>query len=144
MKMKRSQLKSLVKECLFEILIESTGQAPEALTEGRSLLSKRSNTRKPSRPGLESISYNTKQTLKSRPEPRAIDVSGITSDPVMASIFQDTAATTLPDQIAAERGAPIVGGDAASLTVSNSDPAQLFSEASQNWAALAFSESSKK
>ena len=62
----------------------------------------------------------------------------------MASIFEDTAATTLQEQIAAERGAPVTGGDAASLAVANSDPSQLFAEASQNWAALAFSESSKK
>ena len=69
---------------------------------------------------------------------KEIDVSGITSDPVMAAIFQDTAATTLREQIAAERGQPIAGGDAASLAVSNSDPATLFGEAANNWATLAF------
>jgi hypothetical protein len=141
-KVSRDVLKQLVKECLFEILLESTDASPARLSESK----RRRSATKPSpkkslrspRPALDSISFGGSK--KERPDPQ-IDVSGITSDPVMASIFQDTAATTLREQIAAERhGQPVAGGDAASLAVANSDPINLFGEAASNWAALAFSD----
>lgn len=142
--MNRKQLKNLVKECLFEILLESTEKPGDVLSEAKSSLSSRTSSKR--RPALDSISYNRKKKkpVAKKRQPQNIDVSSITTDPVMASIFQDTAKNTLQEQLAAERGAPVAGGDAASLTVSQSDPAQLFGESSQNWAALAFSESSKK
>jgi len=144
--MNRKQLKSLVKECLFEILLESTEASGDMMMESRGPAKKRSAK---SRPALDSIAYNRKKKAAPSRAPtrkvaKNIDVSSITSDPIMASIFQDTARNSLQEQIAAERGAPVAGGDAASLAVAQSDPAQLFGESSQNWAALAFSESPKK
>ena len=141
-KVSRDTLKQLVKECLFEILLESTDSTPARLSESKRRRSAKKTPSKkslrPNRPALDSISFGGSK--KERPSPRMdVDVSGITSDPVMASIFQDTAATTLREQIAAERhGQPVAGGDAASLTVANSDPINLFGEAANNWAALAF------
>ncbi len=145
-KMNRKQLKSLVKECLFEILLESTTETADVMMESKAPSKKRATKQ---RPALDSIAYNRKRKAApsrapSRKVAKNIDVSSITSDPVMASIFQDTARNTLQEQIAAERGAPVAGGDAASLAVAQSDPSQLFGEASQNWAALAFSETPKK
>ena len=71
--------------------------------------------------------------------PKKLDVSHLTEDPIMAAIFQDTAATTLVEQSDAERGKVARGaGDAAARTASQSDPTQLFGAAAQNWAALAF------
>ena len=140
-KVSRDTLKQLVKECLFEILLESTDASPARLSESKrrrstKKMSSKKSLRSP-RPALDSISFGGSKK-EEQPPPR-IDVSGITSDPVMASIFEDTAATTLREQIAAERnGRQIVGGDAASLTVANSDPINLFGEAANNWAALAF------
>jgi len=133
-KVSRGALKQLVKECLFEILLESTDATPDKLTETRR--KSRSSKRRPvtSRPALDSIVIGGAK----KPQKKDIDVSNITTDPIMAAIFQDTAATTLQEQAAAERGKPIAGGDAASLAVANSDPATLFGEAANNWAALAF------
>ena len=93
------------------------------------------------RPALDNISYASAPRQEQK-----INTSGITSDPIMSAIFEDTAATTLRDQMAAERGRPVAGSgaDAATLMVSNNDPTELFGESAQNWAALAFSDSSKK
>ena len=104
-KMTRNDLKSLVKECLFEILLEASDS--ENLVESRNSSPKKRTTRKapPRRPALDNISVGAQ---KKQPD---LDVSGITSDPVMAAIFQDTAKTTLVEQAAAERLGSRSGGD---------------------------------
>ena len=135
-KVSRGMLKSLVKECLFEILLEASDESASPLTEARSQ-PKKSRKRTP-RPALDSISYAPQ---KSAP---TIDTSGITSDPVMSAIFEDTARTTLREQNSAERGKmPSARGDAATRMAGDSDPTELFGESAQNWAALAFAENMK-
>ena len=137
-KMTRGNLKSLVKECLFEILLEATEAQAETISEGRPARKRKASksaSSKRRRPALDMISMVPQE----KPAPRKVDVSGLTSDPVMAAIFQDTATTTLVEQAAAERGKPSTApADAAALKVSQSDPSELFGAASQNWAALAF------
>jgi|TARA_B110000467_G_C18311126_1_gene478203 hypothetical protein len=133
-KMSRNGLKSLVKECLFEILLESTESNTGKITEARKVLKsdKKLTSR---RPALDMITNNPQRTAT----PKKLDVSHLTEDPIMAAIFQDTAATTLVEQSDAERGKVARGaGDAAARTASQSDPTQLFGAAAQNWAALAF------
>lgn len=133
-KMSRGALKSLVKECLFEILLEasdeSTGQ-PMLESRKRKSAAKRQQ-KSQNRPALDSVKFGAEQPK------RSLDVSHITADPIMAAIFQDTASTTLVEQAAAEKGKLVAGGDAAALKASQSDPSSLFGEASKNWAALAF------
>ena len=146
-KVSRDMLKVLVKECLFEILLESTGEPAQALIESRAksprrmpATKKKQSTR---RPALDSISFGSKQKIQ---KPKPIDVSSITSDPVMASIFQDTAATTLREQAAAERGkagAPLDGGVSLENVGSDGTSNSLLGEASQNWAYLAFNDKSE-
>ena len=142
-KVSRGMLKQLVKECLFEILLESTDASSSHLTEVKKKIGTRSRSTKKgsssSRPALDSISFGGSKRIQKE----NIDVSNITADPIMAAIFQDTAATTLREQAAAERGKPIAGGDAASLAMSNSDPVSLFGEAANNWATLAFGNENK-
>ncbi len=133
-KVSRGALKQLVKECLFEILLESTDSQPSKLVEARKKTRSKTRRAPTSRPALDSIVIGG----ASKQQKKDIDVSNITTDPVMAAIFQDTAATTLMEQAAAERGRPVAGGDAASLAVANSDPVSLFGDAANNWAALAF------
>ena len=137
-KMTRNDLKGLVKECLFEILLEATetGTSPQ-LAESHSPRKKKLT---PRRPALDNIRVGNPAPKRQAPTP--VDVSGITSDPVMAAIFQDTAATTLVEQARAEsgRGAARGAADAAAMTVANNTPEELFGAASQNWAALAFSD----
>tara|TARA_B100000519_G_scaffold152456_1_gene133502 strand:+ start:420 stop:839 length:420 start_codon:yes stop_codon:yes gene_type:complete len=132
-KVSRGALKQLVKECLFEILLESTDASPTKLVEARKKT--RTKARRQPRPALDSIVIGG---AAKKAQKKEVDVSNITSDPVMAAIFQDTASTTLIEQAAAERGRPVAGGDAASVAVANSDPVSLFGEAANNWATLAF------
>ena len=134
-KMSRGNLKSLVKECLFEILLESTdpAAATAGLSESREnkLPNKKRNTRAARAPA---------SLLEAAPrEQRKLDVSHLTADPIMAAIFEDTAQTTLVEQADAERGKAARGrGDAAAQTVARNEPSQLFGAAAENWAALAF------
>ena len=145
-KLTKTHLKSLIKECLFEILLDASDSSAPIHESKTSRLVEKSrklseNKSSSNRPALDSISYRKKQKPEPPPE---IDTSAITSDPIMTAIFQDTAATTLREQAAAERGRPIAGGDPATMMASNNDPTDLFGESSKNWAALAFSDSSKK
>ena len=139
-KMTRDSLKSLVKECLFEILLEATGDAGESLNEAKR--KRKSTKRKPvRRPALDNMTIGSPKPAPAR-SPK-VDVSGITSDPVMAAIFQDTAATTLVEQAAAEsRPGHATPGrmDQAAKAVAQNDPADLFGDASKNWATLAFND----
>lgn len=143
-KVSKELLKGLVKECLFEILLESTGDAGVNLAESSTSKKRpvKKNSSRTVRPALDSITYNNGIRKRASRKAKPLDVSSITSDPVMAAIFQDTAVTTLREQAAAERGRP-VGNDPISQVVSESDPGQLFGESAQNWATLAFSEKTK-
>ena len=137
-KMSRGDLKSLVKECLFEILLEATEETG-VMGESKRKKAPRRGKSSSRRPALDMMSMNNK---KSAPQPRKkIDVSELTSDPVMAAIFQDTAATTLVEQADAERRpghATASTMDQAAQAVAQSEPNELFGAASKNWAALAF------
>lgn len=132
-KMTRGDLKSLVKECLLEILVEAT-DSTGSLMENRASRSKSSKTKTTRRSALDHMAVGPKK------EEKPLDVSSITSDPVMAAIFQDTARTTLVEQTKAERLGAQAGGDAASMAAARSNPEELFGDASKNWAALAFDE----
>jgi len=59
---------------------------------------------------------------------------------MMASIFADTAATTLQEQIQAENMRPGTAADPFAAAAARIDPSDAFGDAAQNWAALAFSE----
>ena len=152
-RIKKSQFKEIVKECLVEILSEGLAQVP-AFNE--SILREDSrDSRKPERTqqrnngsALDNISFGRE---KNENFDEAVDTSVniLTSDPVMKSIFSDTARTTLQEQISTDVAAgtnanPAAGGDRASLEMSHSDPMDIFSESANNWAALAFSEPTNK
>ena len=68
-------------------------------------------------------------------------ISAATSDPVMAALLEDTANTTLQEQNSAD-GAKFAAKpqDELSQVVADADPSELFGEASNNWAHLAFSD----
>tara|TARA_B100001123_G_C15203913_1_gene984476 strand:+ start:630 stop:890 length:261 start_codon:yes stop_codon:yes gene_type:complete len=67
-------------------------------------------------------------------------VNQITSDPMMASIFADTAVTTLQEQLEADSRGPSTSMplDSVSLMVDQADPMDLFADVADNWATLAF------
>ena len=141
-KVSRSMLKSIVKECLVEILAEGlSGGDTQELNESlqnnyteksqkstRMNSAKGSSTNKVVNPNFED---KTKQII-----------SNATSDPVMASLLEDTAKTTLQEQNSADSSKRFVAksNDAYSQIAGESDPMELFGGVSNNWASLAFSD----
>ena len=144
-KLSKQKLKAVVKECLVELLQEGlTSQAPvhTSLASRREQLAKHNSSKRS--PALDNISFGNKPEAKNTNFEKNISeaVSGLTDDPIMASIFSETAKTTLQEQIKAEgRSAPASGqGDVAARTMAASDPSNVFGEASEKWASLAFSD----
>ena len=132
--MKRSELKALIKECVVEVLRDGLGNNfTTQLSEGTSRRRKK-NSQKRSHP-LDNVAYGQ---ASDRSE---IEVNtGLSQDPMLQSIFQDTASTTLQEQVHSERrGPPIApaGSDRAAMIVAENEPDEMF-EGASNWAKLAF------
>ena len=141
-KVKRSVLKEIVKECLLEILFEGIDSEPgydeEPIREARQP-KRRAPRPSPKRnlaAAVEKRSSKEKPYLNNSVVESA--VSELTDDPIMASIFSDTAQTTLQEQRQSEgRRVPIDNAAAAMDTVE--DVSDIF-EGAGNWAAIAFGE----
>ena len=140
-KVNRSMLKSIVKECLVELLAEGlTGGDTSSLNES---LKQNYTTNK--------TKQNIKQNKNNMPD-KVVNpnfekktkqiISQATKDPIMASILEDTAQTTLQEQNTADRPNQFTAKptDAYSKIASESDPMEMFGGASNNWAALASSD----
>lgn len=129
MKISKEQLKDLIKECLVEILQDGLGNVMIERKQSKPLIASRSvnNSR---------ISQQT-QALK---EAIKIEAGG---NPIMESIFADTAMNTLP-KMTGHEATPHAGGAIETL-VAQKDPEELFGdEAANKWAALAFMDVPKK
>lgn len=142
-RLSKNELKKIVKECLFEILTEAAAPASRAQSP------------KPKRKrvvenvgGRERDSEFLANVKKSPSRKSSIDVSEITSDPIMAAIFEETARTTLVEQSKGERAvsAPATGQSAvAGMEHVPSDLSSTFGDSADKWADLAFaSKISKK
>ena len=133
-KLTKNQLKSIVKECLVEILSEGLATSADMIVEAK----KESPLRKASRPSgrpkrrsaLDEVKFNNAA------EHRA---ASITDDPIMRSILADTAKTTLQEQAQADRGQGVSMQETAAPG-KNIEDIPIFAEGAQNWAALAFTE----
>ena len=129
-KLTKEVLKGIVKECLVEILSEglmgkeASGPRRTQKTQKKRAPSKRSH---PTNPGFDKKVQQTTRAL--------------TQDPMMAAIFEDTARTTLQEQIQNE-ASPIAHRH--DLTSGEGEgagaPVDSLFEGSSNWAALAFTE----
>ena len=142
-KMSKNQLKSLIKECLVEVLVEGLNpksNSSMSLQETKTRTSKQSKRRASSRPAVENINFD-KRINES--------VSACTEDPILGNILADTARTTLQEQLGQEKNQPShatqvsANGDPAAKAISSSDPNDVFGNAANNWAALAFDEVNK-
>ena len=140
-KVKRSVLKEIVKECLLEILFEGIDSEPgyteeETIREARQ--PRRTSRPSPSRGLAAAVNEAKKNSTKKvlREEPVHAAVSELTEDPIMASIFADTAQTTLQEQ---REGRSVPADGAASVVENTENMEELFTGAS-NWAAIAFNE----
>ena len=136
MKMSRSKLKELIKECIVEVLAEGIG-APSLNESSKRNRARKPKVRQPARSrAMDSIKFDKRVNETA---------AAITSDPVMQSIFSDTAKTTLQDQMQHAQNSPSIpaGADAAARAAALSSPEDLF-EGSSNWAALAFDDGLNK
>ena len=124
-KVSRSVLKSLVKECLVEILSEGLVGANNQIQESKRVAAKKKPVAKKRKPAERKVIPET--------------VRSITNDPLMQSIFADTARTTLQEQAEADRR-NVVPMDAQARMADAADPNEVFGEAAANWATLAFSD----
>ncbi len=150
MKIGKSELKALIKECLVELLAEGLGsnitEAAHAKPRGprnrdaEPLPGQQRTTRPVVDPfagrkrALDETRVGPAPVQHRAPAPIPAAVSALTRDPVMAAIFADTAQTTLIEQNNGVRA-----GDAASQAAAKADPTQLFDEAQiDKWNEAAF------
>lgn len=141
MKINKEQFKSIVKECLLEILSEGLGVQTQS---SKPKLDESPKRQKPS----DLISYakqQPQQSLKKIKEQASAIAGG---DPIMASIFADTAQTTLPQMLQNEgnpRATMIESNDPTDRLVAAANPIDIFGEeAADKWSTLAFAPSSNK
>ena len=123
MKLTRSKLKGIVKECLVEILAEGIDtkvrtQSPDKNRKQNQVQEERSLQERKDR-----LETNIDRT-----------VTSITDDSMMQSILADTARTTLQEQLSHEGSRPSSQGSAGPGV--NLDA--IFSESETNWTKLAF------
>jgi len=169
-RLSKSDLKIIVKECLLEILAEGLAEPAtqrkqvmkqknskkEKLRE--SIISRRSlehipegvsrgNRIESQRSYLDAISFGSDQNTDPEPSPQNNQilerVSRMTSDPILNEMLADTAQTTLPAQMSADRArgssSATPPADKAARIVQSSTPEDLFGDsASSKWATLAF------
>ena len=144
-KVKRSVLKEIVKECLLEILFEGIDSEPgydeEPIREART-------SRRASRPSQKNLAAAVREKevyqkpkQDTRLQENFVDeaVGELTQDPMMASIFADTANTTLREQ-RENRTRP---ADTAAAVVDSAEDLGNIFEGAGNWAAIAFNEVDK-
>jgi hypothetical protein len=151
MKIKREQLKEIIKECLVELLQEGLGNSffPGVTTESRgprnrdlepmpnSLMANRRSNNNAVDPAA--IRRRTMDLIEQRPQPSSVIhesqkqrqaavtqvVANATSNPLMSAIFADTAQTTFAAQ---NSPGAHVGGDSATKAIAESDPVNMFGE----------------
>ena len=145
----RADLKDIVKECILEVLLEGlrpTDEEPprqQRESVNRSVPSVKKH--------LDNIAFSTgaskvTEQVQGRRPPIAA-VKNLASEfpkeerGIMQQIFEDTARTTLPAQLTAERN-PAAAASSMSHSTSEVDPMAAFG-GSSNWADLAFSSSKK-
>lgn len=148
-KLDKNTLKSIVKECLIEILSEGlTNGNTQKLSES---INNITNTKIKSEEKINSIPIQNKKNIaKILPQKKQINENFIdktqqiikktTNDPVLAEIFADTALTTLQEQNSADNKTSFnpKSNDQYKNFMNENDPSDIFGEASNNWANLAF------
>ena len=149
MKITKTELKSIVKECLVEILSEGIGGGLGTSTQNIS--------QKMTLPKNQSSVYENSMTqqaplqLTSRqqsPQLREAIKREAGGNKVMESILADTASSTLQKMLQNEGRSPIpaaAGGGLAEHVVASANPEDLFGdEVSSKWASLAFMDSPQR
>lgn len=132
-KLTKTALKGIVKECLVEILTEGL-LGNHAMVENRA----RPQKKKAQSRGNKT---NTRAATNTRFQKKLQETtSALTQDPVMAAIFEDTARTTLQEQIQNESTPMVPRHDLIESDTHSEDPVDQIFEGSSNWATLAFAD----
>ena len=150
----KSQLKSIVKECLIEILAEGMG-ASTSNNINEAIAKKPLQKQQPKMSHTSAIFQQTaSKTRINAPTPLSNSAAikeaikrEAGNNSVMADILADTAANTLPTMLENDRSriAAIPPAGTVERVVASATPDQLFGEeAASKWAALAFLEPTKK
>lgn len=140
MKMTRSDMKALVKECLLEILNEGLGGAVGTTTRPTSAISRPLFTDSAKR-----MSSPTQQQRTPTPHLRDAVRREAGGNKIMESILADTAASSLPKMLQGESKSPPVSGGLAERVVAETELEEIFGdESTSKWASLAFMDSPTK
>lgn len=130
----RTQLKSMIKECLVEILQEGLGTL---LSTGAMLPMPKENKIIHTSPRPKSA--NLDMPLSQSPSLKQAIRMESRGNTVMEDIFSDTASRTLPQMLKEE------SGKSHGVEHFSGDPGEVFgNEAASKWALLAFSEKKNK
>ena len=133
-KLTKYQLKSIVKECLVEILSEGLASSGDIMVEAPTKKPTRTNRAAPAvkkrNPALDQVKFDNAAHSRA---------ASITDDPIMQSILADTAKTTLQEMAQADRGQGVNLQETAAPG-KNIEEVPIFAEGAQNWATLAFAD----
>ncbi len=144
--MNRNEIKSIVKECLLEILMEGVKGSSQRVEENRQTKRVQPVTETRRSP-LDTVTYAQRTTSvpkppQNRPAPNPAQKESYkelaNGSDVMASIFADTASTTLMEQRETGRSGMASQASANPVIDTGVDPNLM--EGSNNWALLAFSD----
>lgn len=127
MKMTRSKLKGIIKECLVEILSEGIGHDQIGTSSTRTSNDKRA--------ALEAEKKRLEEHRRSLDNKIESTVSNLTDDSLMREILADTARTTLQEQMSHDRSPGMNGPSGPGIDLDN-----IFTGAANNWSQLAFSD----
>lgn len=130
MKMSRAQLKSLVKECLVEILNDGLAGAVSTTTQQKQTMADGHQSSRMTLP--------ERRIAPSRQTSEAVRIAAAGSS-IMESIMADTAATTYQEQMAVDRPGMMSNMAKTGIErhVQQSTPEQLFgSDAPEHWMAI--------
>jgi hypothetical protein len=146
MKVSKSLLKSIVKECLIEILAEGMGNSlVEAVSLQEETLPSQPSRQRPTLPKaparrLSQAHLDRRVQAPPRTGPSPIEAAikeGSGGDPILASMLADTARTTLPAMLEGDRS--MQGGSAGGVEQITHSPEEIFGEeTTSKWADLAF------
>jgi len=140
--MTKSELKSVIKECMLEILAEGLGNSLNEVAQKKRQVAQLTEKKEMA------------QAAAQQRRRVADSVAMVTRDPVMQGIFEHTAKTTLQDQLANDIRAPSVTSipgvpddmmppSAATNAGPGIDISSIFAGAGNVWEAAAFAPSKK-
>jgi len=147
MSVTRQQLKSIVKECLVEILSEGIG---DSTSSSINEVSKKNASKNNSMYNNSTILQKNDSKIKTQLQSSAIKQAikrEAGGNNIMAEIFADTAEKTLPAMLENDRTKMLQPqhGGVAERVVASQEPKDLFGEEiAAKWASLAFTGISKK